>query len=108
MIEKSIKYIKEHITEELTLERVSKNVSFSPIHFHNCFKIATGKTLHEYVEEQRIKKAIVLLTTTALTLSEIAYQCGFSSQSYFSYVFKRRMNITPREYAKEEYNRYLT
>ena len=106
-IEKSIKYIEDHITEDLTLEVVSKNASFSPIYFHNCFKVATGKTLHEYVEDQRIKKAIVLLTTTALTLSEIAYNSGFSSQAYFSYVFKRRMNMTPREYAKEEYKRYL-
>ena len=108
LIEKSLKYIKEHLTDDLSLETVSKNASFSPIHFHNCFKVTTGKTLHEYVEEQRIKKAVVLLTTTALTLSEIAYQCGFSSQAYFSYVFKRRMNMTPREYAKEEYKRYLT
>lgn len=108
VIEKSIKYIKDHITEDLSLETVSKNASLSPIHFHNTFKVATGKTLHEYVEEQRIKKAVVLLTTTALTLSEIAYNSGFSSQAYFSYVFKRRMNMTPREYAKEEYKRYLT
>ncbi len=107
-IEKSINYINEHLTEDLSLSAVSKSVSLSPIHFHNSFKVAIGKTLHEYVEDLRIKKAVVLLTTTALTLSEIAYQCGFSSQAYFSYVFKRKMNMTPREYAKAEYKRYIT
>lgn len=107
VIEKTINHIKEHLTEDLSLEAVSKVASFSPTHFHSCFKVATGKTLHEYVEEQRIKKAITLLTTTSHTLSEIAYMCGFSSQAYFSFVFKRRFGITPRSYAKQEYERYL-
>ena len=63
-------------------------------------------TIHEYVEEQRIKKAANMLITTDYTLAEIAYECGFSSQSYFSYAFKRKMNKTPREYAKEVFERY--
>ena len=63
-------------------------------------------TLREYVEDRRIRKAVNLLVETDLTLSEIAYECGFSSQSYFSYAFKKKMNLTPREYAKEIYNRY--
>ena len=108
VIEEAIKYIEEHLSEDLSLETVSKIASYSRIHFHNRFKEATGKTLHEYIEDLRIKKSIVLLSTTSLNLTEIAAQCGFSSQSYFSYVFKRRMNRTPRDYIREEYNRYLT
>lgn len=105
-VEKAIKYIKENLTSTLKLETIAAYVGFSPIHFHNCFKSATGKTLHEYVEELRITKATNLLLTTNQTLTEIAYQCGFSSQSYFSYAFKRRMKMTPREYTKEVYKRY--
>lgn len=78
----------------------------SPVHFHNTFKRSVGKTLRDYVEEQRIKKAIGLLLTTDASLTQIAFECGFSSQSYFSYVFKRRMNATPREYAKTIHARY--
>ena len=58
-------------------------------------------TLRDYVEQQRIKKATELLTVGEKTLTEIAYECGFSSQSYFSYAFKRRMKIPPRGYAKK-------
>ena len=90
----------------MSLNAVASYASLSSIHFHNCFKAATGKTLHEYVEEQRIKKAAGLLVSTDLTLTEISYECGFSSQSYFSYAFKRKMKMTPREYAKEVYKRY--
>ena len=45
-----------------------------------------------------------------MTLTEIAYECGFSSQSYFSYAFKRHTGMTPRAYAKkpvEVYDRNL-
>lgn len=105
-MEKALQYIKENLTEELTLEKVAQSVSVSPIHFHNSFKTAVGKTLREYVEEQRIRKAIHLLMSTEYSLTEIAYACGFSSQSYFSYVFKRRMQKTPREYVRELYDKY--
>lgn len=105
-IESAVKYIKENLTEDLTLEKVAEQAALSPIHFHNSFKAAVGKTLREYVEEQRIKKAIHLLMSTEYSLTEIAFACGFSSQSYFSYVFKRRMHKTPREYIRELYNKY--
>ena len=100
-IDKAIKYIKENLTEDLSLQSVSDYMVLSPIHFHNCFKAAVGRTLHEYVEDQRIKAAVNLLLTTDLTLTQIALQCGFSSQSYFSYVFKRKMKTTPRKYVEQ-------
>ena len=106
IIEKVINYIKENITADLSLNTLSGYAGFSPIHFHNCFKASTGMTLREYIEEQRIKKATNMLLTTDYTLNEIAYECGFSSQSYFSYAFKRKMNKTPREYAREIFKRY--
>lgn len=105
-IEKSIQYIKDNLTEDLSLDTIADHVGFSPIHFHNSFKASTGKTLREYVEEQRIKKAANMLVATNATLTQIAYECGFSSQSYFSYAFKRKMKLTPREYAKQVFERY--
>ena len=106
LIQESLDYIREHLTEDLTLEKVARAMSFSPIYFHNTFKAAVGKTLREYVEEQRIRKATNLLLTTDDSLTKIAFECGFSSQSYFSYVFKRRMNQTPREYVRDAYRKY--
>lgn len=105
-IEKTIKYIKENLTEDLSLETLATAVSLSPIHFHNIFKRAVGKTLRDYVEEQRLKKAVELLVSTNYSLTKIAFECGFSSQSYFSCVFKRKMKKTPREYAEEMYSQY--
>ncbi|MBE6964502.1 MAG: helix-turn-helix transcriptional regulator [Ruminococcaceae bacterium] len=106
VIEGIIAYIKENLTSDLSLDTISKKAGFSPIHFHNCFKASTGKTLRDYVEEQRIKKAVNMLWSTNNTLTEIAYFCGFSSQSYFSYAFKRKMGMTPRDYAVKILKQY--
>lgn len=108
LTENAINYIKNHLTEDLALENMAKAMSLSPIYFHTIFRASVGKTLRDYVEEQRLKKAINLLLTTSLSLTDIAYECGFSSQSYFSYVFKRKMNTTPRNYVKDYFNNYET
>ena len=101
VIEQTIQYIKSNLSDELSLESLSERANFSPIYFHKLFKASTGRNLRNYIEEQRIKKAIELLTSTSKTLTQIAYECGFSSQSYFSYAFKRKKGSTPREYAKK-------
>ena len=106
VIERTLRYINSNLTADLSLESLSREAKFSPIYFHKLFKASTGKTLREYVEEQRIKKATDLLLSGDKTLSEIAYECGFSSQSYFNFAFKRKMGKTPREYAREMQKMY--
>lgn len=106
IVEQALNYINANLTEDLRLENIAKAVSLSPIRFHNIFKSIVGKTPHEYIEEQRIKKAIDLLITTDFTLTEVAFECGFSSQSYFSYAFKRRMKTTPRKYVNHLHEMY--
>ena len=106
VIEEAIKYINENLSSKLTLQIVSDKVSLSPVYFHKLFKMSTGLTLREYVEDLRIKKAADYIISTNKTLAEIAYECGFSSQSYFSYTFKRRMKQTPGSYVKNAYEKY--
>lgn len=106
LIDDSLRYIDEHLNEALNLEKIAKQMSFSPAHFHKMFKSITGKNLADYIEGRRIEEAIKLLLKTKLPLTKIAYECGFSSQSYFSYVFKRRMKVTPREYVKMRASNY--
>lgn len=105
-VHRALKYIRDNLTEDLSLAKVAGYVSLSPIHFHKAFKSAVGQTLHQYVEEQRIKRAIDFLMITDMTLTEIALQSGFSSQSYFSYVFKRHTGTTPRKYVEKIQRKY--
>lgn len=105
-VQECVRYIKENLTEELSLPTLAERAGFSPVHFHAKFKTAVGKTLREFVEEERIRRAVELLTSTDKTLTEIAYESGFSSQSYFSYAFKRKMGKAPREYARWLFSKY--
>ncbi len=100
-IEKAISYIKSNLSSELSLEKVANEVKFAPSYFHKLFKSSVGKPLHKYIEDLRIEQATNLLITTEMTLTQIAYECGFSSQSYFSYAFKHHTGMTPRTYAKK-------
>jgi AraC-like DNA-binding protein len=106
VIERAVDYINRNLTADLSLEALSDLFNYTPIYFHKLFKASTGKTLHEYVEEQRIKRSIELMLSTEMTLTQIAYECGFSSQSYFSYAFKKKMAYPPREYTKNIFMKY--
>ena len=101
IIEKTIEYINENLTSDLCLEKLSDLFGYTSIYFHKLFKAATGKTLHDYVEDQRIRKAIDLMLSTDKALTQIAYDSGFSSQAYFSYAFKKKKGQPPREYIKQ-------
>lgn len=106
IIENTIDYIQNNLTSALNLELLASEAKLTPSYFHKLFKASTGKNLHEYIEEQRIKKAINLMLSTDMTLTQISYECGFSSQSYFSYAFKRKMQTSPRAYIKKLYGKY--
>ncbi len=106
LIEQVLDYIHHNLSGDLRLETLCQQAGFTPIYFHKLFKASTGKKLHEYVEEQRIKKAVKLLLSTDMSLAQIAYECGFSSQSYFSYAFKRCKGVSPRSYAIKAISRY--
>ncbi len=105
-VEKAVAYIKNNLTSDLTLEKLANEANFAPSYFHKLFKVSTGKTVHTYIEDLRIEQATNLLITTEKTLTEIAYACGFSSQSYFSYAFKRHTGMTPRAYTRTSMARY--
>lgn len=100
IVSEAIFYIQKNLGERLTLEKISQKYGYAPTYFHKIFKLKTGKTLRDYIEEQRIEKAKILLNETDCTISQIAYECGFSSQSYFNYAFKRRTKKTPGQYAR--------
>ena len=105
-MDRAIRFIDENFVNELKLDDIAAFVSLSPIYFHHRFRNATGKTPHNYVLEKRIKKAENMLMSANYSISQVAYECGFSSQSYITYAFKKYKGVSPREYAKKVYERY--
>jgi len=93
-------YIRDNISQPLRLKDVANNLHISGRHLSRLFTEELGVTYTEYVQNERIKQAIHLLTTTDLQIKEIAAKTGFSSVHYFTSVFKRLTGVTPGEFNK--------
>lgn len=99
-IEESIKFIKEHFKEKLTLEMVASKVFVNPKYFSHVFKKEMGVAFTDYINQLRMEYACRLLETTNYQAYRISYECGFSDPSYFNRVFCAKMNMTPKMYRK--------
>lgn len=107
IVAQGMAYMDKHFTEKIKLDDIASAVSVSPIYFHQTFTRTMGQTTPlDYILNKRIDLAKKLLITSTLTLAEITYRVGFSSQSYFGRVFKRKTNTTPYEYRKFYFSKY--
>lgn len=97
-IYKSITYMEEHLTEALTLKKLSSHAGLSLTYFCEQFKIVTGLSPWDYLTNLRLEKAKTLLSSTDFPVSEIAFKSGFCDNSYLSKIFKAREGISPREF----------
>jgi len=92
-------YIYTHIDTDINIDELSIDLNISKFHMHRIFKDAFGKNIYENIKDIRLQKASNLLITNKYsTISDIANQCGYSSQSSFTRVFKQRFLMTPKEW----------
>lgn len=101
LVERSKKYIHDHISQEISRNDVATHVGFSPEYLSSFLKKETGKTLSEFIKAERIAFAKRLLKQTNLPISMISDNVGFDSLSYFSSVFRSVVGCTPREYRQQ-------
>lgn len=91
-------YIDSHIDEDLSLKSIAQAAAMSPFRFARGFHQAVGQSPRQYVILRRIERAKELLRGTERDLVEIAQLVGFSTQSHFTAMFRRRCGITPKRY----------
>lgn len=96
-LQQAIDYIHAHLDRDLSLVQIAESIHISPSYFASLFKRATGLSLHQYVIQQRVERAKLLLTTTDLAIASIAFQVGFSSQSHLTQHCKRLTGMTPKQ-----------
>ena len=95
------KYIREHLNKDLSLAVLSAYCNLSPAYFQRLFTAYFEKTPCQYVLESRIRAARVQLLVDEQSLSKVAEDCGFASQSYFCCKFKQSTGYTPLQYRKK-------
>ena len=99
-LRRAVAYIRDHVTEPLTLEHMAKLAGFAPAYFSRLFKQRERVTFARYVSDLRVERAKQLLTRTNLSTLRVAQLCGFSSSQYFHHVFRRGTNLSPLAYRR--------
>ena len=95
-----VKYIREHLTEQITVDKLAGKACMSASHFYKIFKDTLGESPIDYINFERIKLAKKMMANTNKKLSEIAFLAGFNNVSYFNRQFKKLEMISPSQYRK--------
>lgn len=101
-ISKAIQYIEEHITEELTADRISENINISSFYFQKGFAMLCGFTIVEYIRNRRLALAGNDLATGEEKIIDIAMKYGYDSPDSFTRAFTRFHGVTPTVARKEQ------
>ena len=96
-------YIEAHLDEDLSLEELAWQVGYSEYHLSRKFKAETGENIRDYIKYARVERAKLLLSTSELSIKEIAEQLCFCAPSHFARVFREVTGQLPQQYRKENY-----
>lgn len=97
-VEKTKRYINEHISEELTMGDLAKNVHLNADYLTRIFKKQMGLSINRYIIERKINVAKWLLENTSETIGDVAARVGYYNYSSFNRIFSKVMGISPSEY----------
>jgi AraC-like DNA-binding protein/ligand-binding sensor protein len=100
-LRKAENYIQENFTRKISLKEIADIAGFSPPYFSSIFKEEMGENPSKYLNRLRVEKASRLLLETDMSLSEIAANCCFEDQSWFSKIFKTYTGISPGKYRNQ-------
>ena len=103
ILKTAMNYIDEHFADEdISLNTVAKTVNVSANYFSAVFSQETGETFIEYLTKKRMEKAKQLLRQTSMRSGEIAFKVGYRDPRYFSFIFRKTVGCTPRDYRGEK------
>lgn len=91
-------YVQAHLADKIVASAVAEHCGLSQFHFSRLFKRETGITFNEYIAKARVSKAMDALQLSGATISHVAALVGFMDLSYFAKVFRRYVNMSPKEY----------
>ena len=97
-VQNMLTFIHAHYSEKLTLNDIAAAASVSTRECIRCFRNTINQTPLEYVMEYRLNTAKQLLDDTKMSITDISYHCGFSSNAYFGKIFREKYGMTPLQY----------
>ncbi len=103
-INRVIDYIDANIDRDFSLKSLAEVGCFSKYHFHRIFKAVTGETLHQFTKRLRVEKAAtMLINCSKKSITEIAFDCGFTSSAGFARSFRDRFKMSPSNWRSQNF-----
>ncbi|MCD8390329.1 MAG: AraC family transcriptional regulator [Firmicutes bacterium] len=102
----AVAYINANYQTVSSVDEIAAACFIDKSYLCRLFKKETGMTLFYYLSHARVEKACAMLTDGDMPITEIALNCGFSSSSYFSSVFKKIIGTTPLKFRSEKSRAY--
>ena len=96
-----IQYVQQHYAKHLTIQMIADSANISVRECQRCFKNVIGISPIQYLSQYRLTIAVKLLCETDQDITEICYESGFQSPSYFTKKFKEQFGLPPLEYRKQ-------
>jgi AraC family transcriptional activator of pobA len=99
-LEPLLRFLEKNYRRRLTVEEAAAMLHMSRSHFMRFFRRATGEPLISYLNRLRISKAEALLASGTRTIAQVSQEVGFCDQSYFGYVFRKMLHMSPRQFKR--------
>ena len=107
-LEKAIKYIEDHLNEDIGLTDVSMEIGYSYYHMTRLFASVLGESVGHYINRRRLYRASEKLIYSGQRIIDIAFDSGFESPEGFSRAFKAAFGVSPVDYRKAGIDSVLT
>lgn len=102
VVDQVVQYLHVHMTDKITLDELSSVFFISKSYLVKHFKLETGKTIVEYLNDIRIERAKLLLVTSGKSIEEISYSVGYESPKYFARIFKSIVGMSPSAFTRQQ------
>jgi len=99
-----ISFIQLNLNKNLTVTKLAEKANLHPDYFSRLFLQLTGERPLSYIHSKRIERAQYLITTSDMSLAQIAEETGFDNLPHFSKVFKKKTSLTPGQYRQQNYS----
>ena len=95
---KAMEYIRQNYDHKLSLDDIAQHVYLSRSYLSSLFREEAGQTLFSYINQVRVEKSKLFLMDPSISLASVAAMCGFEDQSYFTKVFRKITDLSPKQY----------
>lgn len=97
-LKKACSYISSHLTEEIRISPLAEFVGINKSYLQALFSKYMNSTITEYINKKRLEQAIFLLINSSLTITDIAFHCGYNSRQHFAKTFQKHYDCSPKTY----------